>query len=148
MYPTNSNDIKPVTFFVIDDDVDDRELFKEALLEIDRNIRCITAQNGEEALHMLRMEVFEIDPDYIFLDLNMPRINGQQCLREIKSMPRYSSIPVIIYSTSSAKKDIEESSRLGAAKFITKPSSFDELRNQLEALINNNPPQSTKKKTS
>ena len=131
---TKPHQHKPV-FFVIDDDIDDRELFKEALQEIDPDIVCVTAQNGEEALTMLRNNHFDVHPDFIFLDLNMPRLNGQQCLQEIKKMPGYSAIPVIIYSTSSAKKDKEESARLGATKFFTKPSSFDEIRNQLNALI-------------
>lgn len=126
---------RPILFFVVDDDIDDRELFKEALLEVDRNIDCATAEHGEEALEILNSDFFKTNPDYIFLDLNMPRINGKQTLREIKKIPRYAEVPVIIYSTSSSKKDIEESIALGASRFYTKPSSFEELRQMLQKLV-------------
>lgn len=119
---------------MVDDDVDDRELFLEALNEIDGNFKCHTAPNGEEALKLLSENLPQL-PDYIFLDLNMPRLNGKQCLIEIKKRKEFSEVPVIIYSTSSAPKDIEETTRLGASHFLTKPSSFEELRNQLSAVL-------------
>ncbi|MBO9572516.1 MAG: response regulator, partial [Chitinophagaceae bacterium] len=107
-------------------DIDDQELFVEAIGEIDKSIKCLTAANCEEALDLLRNRKIEL-PDLIFLDLNMPRLNGKQCLAELKKESHLNHIPVIIYSTSSEKRDIEETSRLGAAYFLTKPNKFDDL---------------------
>jgi len=117
---------KPKTFFIVDDDVDDQEIFVSAVQEIDKSIKCITSSDCEEALRILKTELTQL-PDYIFLDLNMPRINGRQCLAELKKEVKLRHIPVIIYSTSSLKKDIEETARLGADHFLIKPNKFDEL---------------------
>src|SRR5688572_11843036 len=105
---------------IVDDDEDDIELFCDAVKDLDGDIRCISASNGEEALHKLSTENEPL-PDYIFLDLNMPRLNGKQCLKRIKGNPRLREIPVIIYSTSKLKEDMEETRQLGAVHFLTKP---------------------------
>jgi len=121
-------------FFIIDDDIDDQELFMEAVNEVDGSIRCLASSNCDEALDMLKSGTISL-PDIIFLDLNMPRLNGKQCLVEIKKEPRLKDIPVIIYSTSSEKRDIEETSRLGAAHFLTKPNKFEELCRTLSDVV-------------
>ncbi len=126
--------IKKKTFFIIDDDIDDQELFIEAAGEVDGSIQCFTASNCEEALDMLKTGKIRL-PDLIFLDLNMPRLNGKQCLAEIKKESNLRDIPVIIYSTSSEQRDIEETSRLGAAYFLTKPNKFEELCKALSYII-------------
>ena len=113
-------------FFIVDDDVDDQELFIEAVNEVDDSIECLSASNCEEALDLLKNKKISM-PDMIFLDLNMPRLNGKQCLAELKKQAHLADIPVIIYSTSSEKRDIEETTRLGAAHFLTKPNKFEEL---------------------
>jgi len=112
--------------FIVDDDVDDRELFIEAVAEINPSIQCLSAQDCQEALDKLNDESMPL-PDIIFLDLNMPRINGKQCLEQLKASARLCNIPVVIYTTSSLQKDIEETRELGAAHFITKPANFGEL---------------------
>ena len=112
------------TIMIIDDDPDDVQLFCEAVAEIDPLYNCLVAYNGEEALKLLQN--INTTPDFIFLDLNMPRMNGKQCLAQFKKIPLF-SIPVIIYTTSKLKKDIEECLRLGAATFLTKPMKFDAL---------------------
>jgi CheY-like chemotaxis protein len=117
---------KPRTFFIVDDDIDDQELFIEAVSEVDRSISCIPVSNCEEALAVLKNTKTDL-PDMIFLDLNMPRLNGKQCLAELKRQVHLKDIPVIIYSTSSEKRDIEETTRLGAAHFLTKPNRFEDL---------------------
>jgi CheY-like chemotaxis protein len=114
------------TFFIVDDDIDDQDLFIEAVSEVDGSIECLSASNCEEALDLLKNKKIGM-PDMIFLDLNMPRLNGKQCLAELKKEAHLAHIPVIIYSTSSEKRDIEETTRLGAAHFLTKPNKFDEL---------------------
>lgn len=117
------------TCFLIDDDVDDQEIFAMALDQLDIHFHCIVANNGNEALQKLKRET--VLPDYIFLDLNMPRMNGKECLKELKKNERLRNIPVIIYTTSSSKTDMEDTLKLGAAGFITKPFSLKELTNTL-----------------
>jgi CheY-like chemotaxis protein len=122
------------TFFLVDDDVDDQEIFIAAVNEIDNSIKCISIDNCEEALEKLKKEHTDL-PDLIFLDLNMPRLNGRQCLSEIRKLSRLKHIPVIIYSTSSLKKDMEETASLGADLFITKPNRFNELCETLNNVL-------------
>src|SRR6186713_1099195 len=112
-----------LVFFLADDDEDDRMLFSEALMEINPSIKCIMAKNGEEALFLLSNGLFEL-PDYIFLDLNMPVMNGLKCLAEIKKSAQLKNIPVVVYSTSSKKEYEEESKKLGAMNFFIKPPDF------------------------
>lgn len=125
---------KPKTLFIADDDPDDVELFIEAINEVDNSIQCYTAIDGEEALRKLKGSLSTV-PDLIFLDLNMPRINGKQVLAEIKTTEKLNQIPVIIYSTSSIQYDIDEAKKLGAAQFLTKPPSFSQLCKQLSDII-------------
>lgn len=125
------------TFFIADDDLDDQELFIKALKEIDECCNCITAFNGEDALYKLVNEKEHL-PDFIFLDMNMPKVNGKQCLKEIKLNKELRHIPVIIYSTSAEKKEIQETTQLGAALFMQKPNRFMELRNALNQIILHN----------
>ncbi len=93
-----------VTLLIVDDDPDDLWLF--SVYEINKGYRCITASNGKEALQLLQNAI--VKPHYIFMDLNLPVMNGKECLREIKKKPRFADIPVIIYSTSKLKTDMEE----------------------------------------
>jgi DNA-binding response OmpR family regulator len=91
---------------------------------------CFFANNGEVALKHLKDETIPL-PDFIFLDLNMPKLNGKECLIEIKKLPRYSTVPLIIYTTSSNQKDKQEIMQLGAHYFLTKPTRISELCNCL-----------------
>lgn len=120
-------------FFIAEDDPDDQELFIKALQELDGSCTCVTALNGEAALSAL-MEATLL-PDLIFLDLNMPRINGKDCLAAIKKNSILMHIPVIIYSTSAHQKDIDETIALGAAFFFQKPNRFEELSRSLSNII-------------
>jgi len=122
---THKKYFMPTTLLIVDDDNDDMALFCEAIHEINKTYRCITASNGLEALQLLKRAVKK--PDFVFLDLNLPFMNGKECLAEIKSIPALVSIPVIIYTTSKLKKDIDEVYKLGAANFLTKPNSFREI---------------------
>ena len=125
---------KPKIFFIADDDTDDQEIFIEALHEIDKSIQCYTALNGEDAMHKLKKELKAI-PDYIFLDLNMPRLNGKECLIEIKKVDELRHVPVFLYSTSAERRDVDEATRLGAAGFFKKPHKFSELCEVLSNVI-------------
>ena len=116
-----------------EDDADDRELFKEALLLVDPSIRLAMVDNGEKLMSHLKTST--VIPDYIFLDLNMPRKNGKECLAEIRQNDQTLGVPVIIYTTSASLIDIEETFRAGASCFVRKPSTFNELTTLLKKLI-------------
>ena len=120
--------------FMVDDDLDDQEIFSIALDEIEQKVNCVFANDGIEAIQKLSNEPY-FAPDYIFLDLNMPRMNGKQCLAEIKKIHRLSHIPVIIYSTSADNKFINETEQLGATAYFTKPSSISELAKKLAQFL-------------
>lgn len=122
------------TILLVDDDRDDRKYFLEALREIDSTIACTTAKDGEQALELLRDPAFSL-PSYIFLDLRMPRVNGKQCLLQIKADERLKNIPVIIYTTSADIGESEELQNLGAVHFITKPADPDEIYYVLSLLL-------------
>ena len=121
---------KPITVFIIDDDEDDREMFCEAMANISEASVCMTAFNGQEALQKLQNA--HTLPDFIFLDLNMPRMNGKQCLVQLKKDKRLATIPVVIYSTSKREDDRAETKELGSVHFITKPTSITQLRKDLQ----------------
>lgn len=118
---------------MVDDDLDDTEIFQEVLSFIDPTIQCSTAENGRDALDKLSRVTFI--PDLIFLDLNMPRMDGKECLRKLKENALLRNIPVIIYTTSSQSKDIEETMEAGAIKFITKPLNVNDLEKILRPIV-------------
>jgi CheY-like chemotaxis protein len=115
---------KPKTILLIDDDEDDRWLFSEALSRTVPSVTCLTASGGPEALSTLKGGA---PPDLIFLDLNMPGMDGKKFLIQLKSDPQLKSIPVIVYSTSNYHRDIEETKKMGADRFIIKPSEYKQL---------------------
>jgi len=119
---------------IVDDDSDDRDFFCEALLEIDPAIQCRFAKNGQEALDMLNNSENTL-PDYIFLDLNMPRVGGMQCLETIKKNKHLTNIPVIIFSTTKQDQEAEETKKLGAVLFLTKPPTYTELVKRLSFVL-------------
>lgn len=124
-----------ITCVLIDDDIDDQEIFMLALQDIQTSVNLILTNNGPEALEKFAREE-DLIPDYIFIDLNMPRMNGRQCLVEIKKIPRIAKVPVYIYSTSSEERDIQETRLLGAAGYISKPSSIPKLASELARVFN------------
>lgn len=115
-----------MTILLVDDDEDDRKIFIQATKELDDSITCFSASDGLEALAYLRDDRNDV-PDYIFLDLRMPGFSGEECLIEIKQEPRTANVPVIVYTTS---RDVQESVRLkklGAAHFVSKPVSPEDV---------------------
>jgi len=117
----------PIVVFLADDDADDRAMFEEVIREVDPTIQLTCAEDGKVLLTMLQSGKYPL-PHLLFLDLNMPNKNGKECLDEIRSSERLKDIPVIIYSTSSSPKDIDDTFEKGANLYIRKPSSFQELR--------------------
>ncbi len=106
----------------------------EAIHEVDGSIECHSSTSGEDALRELERETVAL-PDLIFLDLNMPKLNGKQVLKEIKRSHALQHVPVIMYSTSFAPHDIQEVTYLGAAFHLLKPSRFDDLCKSLRVIL-------------
>jgi CheY-like chemotaxis protein len=118
---------------IIDDDPDDVQIFREAICQINPDIECLSARDGDEALTLLRRET-EL-PEIIFLDVNMPVMDGKECLIQIKRNIRYKNIKTVIYSTSSIEHEVATLKKLGAKEFIFKTSSFDDLVQNVNGII-------------
>jgi CheY-like chemotaxis protein len=119
---------------LVDDDLDDVDLFREALNEINSLIDFHSAKNGLKALEFL-LSKQTITPDLIFLDINMPEMDGWRCLTELKRIPLLKQLPVIMFSTSAMKKDEQRASSLGAMGIYQKPERFEELKHLLKTVI-------------
>lgn len=118
---------------LIDDDAEDHEIFRTAVSHVSEMFECTTSADARDALDKLVGR--ELNPDVIFLDLNMPIMSGQDFLREVKMITETQSIPVIIFSTTSNPATIKLAKEMGAADFITKPDRFDKLVNILKPII-------------
>jgi len=126
--------IRNKTIFLADDDADDCLLFEDALREVASDTTLTTALDGMELMDILDERV-PPPPDMIFLDLNMPRKNGFECLTEIRTDQKLKKIPVIIFSTSAQPEFIEKVYQSGANRYIRKPSSFEELRKAIKEML-------------
>ena len=122
------------TIFLIDDDPDDREIFQEILEQEHPSIIFHQAENGSAAFGKLNSKGFS-KPDLIFLDLNMPIMDGRAFLQQIKKETSLQDIPVIIYSTSSSEIDKKFAAENHAAQFLTKQYSIELLRKDLNAAV-------------
>lgn len=114
------------TIMLVDDDRSERNLFKEALLEVNPKISYVSAEDGKGALDLLRSNLDNL-PDVIFMDINMPGMNGWTCLIKIKDDESLKDIPVIMYSTSSHQRDVDIAMEYGALCFCVKPENFETL---------------------
>ena len=123
---------KAKKILLIDDDIDDQLYFKDAINEISKSLECNIANNGREAIKQINGPP---PPDLIFLDLNMPVMNGYECLSFLKREDRYKNIPVVIFTTSQSVNDIEKSRKMGAELFFTKPSNFNTLCAKLDSIL-------------
>jgi len=120
--------------FLSDDDIDDRLFFKSAFEEVCCGHSLSLFENNTHLLEQLNQEDTSL-PDIVFIDLNMPMINGLECLRLIREIPRLKNLPVIVYSTIRSEVFIEEVRTLGAAHFIKKPYDFYELVNLIKYVV-------------
>ena len=119
--------------FLADDDEDDRFLFQEALNEIKVPTRLTTVRDGEQLMTVLAANDL---PDMLFLDLNMPRKDGFQCLVEIRQNERFKQLPVIIFSTSFQPDAVDKLYERGAHYYIRKPSNFEHFKKVILQAIN------------
>ena len=120
--------------FLIDDDIDDQEIFQIALQRIDQSISFIAESDCIEGLRKLK-EDSSFVPDFIFLDVNMPKMNGIQCLPEIKKLGHLKDVKIIMYSTSTDAQIISSSKRLGADDFLVKPDRISLLVSKLTQIL-------------
>jgi len=128
---------EPIQILLADDDEDDRLIFKEAFDEIKIDTKVSLVNDGVELMDYL-LDKGNPLPHILFLDLNMPRKTGLDCLLEIKQLEHLKDIAIAIYSTSASDMDIEETFVQGANVYIKKPSDFNTLKKILEQVIANN----------
>jgi CheY-like chemotaxis protein len=120
-----------------DDDADDRMLTKDALEESRVANELHFVEDGEELMDFLNRRGKHADapkPGLILLDLNMPKKDGREALKELKEDPELKRIPVVVMTTSKAEEDVFRSYDLGASSFITKPVTFDRLVDLMRAM--------------
>jgi CheY-like chemotaxis protein len=125
---------KTNSILLVDDDKDDQIIFIAALNEIENTTLYDVAENGKEALDKLKNSLFL--PDLIFIDINMPVMNGIECLTEIIKNPNLNKIPIVIISSSSPPKDVIH--KCGSPTFIKKTSDQITLRINIEQAIYSN----------
>ncbi|HZV70843.1 MAG TPA: response regulator [Saprospiraceae bacterium] len=125
---------EPLHIILADDDETDRLIFKEAFEELKIKTIVQTVNNGMQLLSLLSKKDTQL-PHLLFLDLNMPRKNGIECLKEIRGNPRFKAISIAIYSTAASEKDMEETFRNGANVYIKKPNDFQVLKQALEKVV-------------
>ena len=117
-----------------DDDEDDRMLFEEAIKQLAIKTQLALFKDGQELMDFLFRPGI-VQPNLIFLDLNMPIKNGMQCLQEIRQNNVLKDLIIAIYSTSSSEQDIEETFVNGANIYINKPASFGKLKEVIEKVL-------------
>jgi CheY-like chemotaxis protein len=120
--------------FLADDDEDDCMLFEDALREVDNNTELRTANDGAELMNILKTTI-PPTPDVIFLDLNMPKKNGFECLAEIRNSQKFKDIPVVIFSTTGEEEAISRLYDEGANYFIRKPGSYPKLKMAIQKIL-------------
>jgi DNA-binding NtrC family response regulator len=123
--------MKNIRCLIIDDDTDDREIFGIAIEGQDMLCDLKEFDSGLKALEALSLD--SEFPDYIFLDLNMPLLSGKECLYELRRMPLLDNVKIIMYSTSSYNKDIDDSMQMGATHFLSKTADIT----RLSVILNN-----------
>ena len=117
---------KLLKVLLADDDVDDCHFFKEALSKLPITTQLETVNDGEQLMNYLKENTAHL-PHVLFLDINMPRKNGFECLSEIKNHEKLKDLAVVMFSTSSTHDKIDILFKTGADVYIRKPSSFSEL---------------------
>lgn len=115
---------------LIDNDEDDREIFLLALEKANPNIECTAVASGIQALELLRKHA-DFLPAFIFIDMNMPLMDGRECLHGIRQIGRLKDVSIYMYSTTADPKTIESLKGLGITDFLIKPSKFNELISML-----------------
>lgn len=120
--------------YLADDDDDDRLMFVEALLEVDSEVVLTQAEDGKQLLDILSSDPDPL-PEFIFLDINMPKLDGFECLEQIKQNTNLKKLLIIMLSTSSDPVTIDKALELGASFYAVKPSTFDGLKSLIKNVL-------------
>ena len=126
--------LKQLNILLADDDTDDCVFFKNALKDLVIPTSLIAVHDGEQLMHLLINETLEL-PHILFLDLNMPRKNGFECLTEIKLNKKLKQLPVIVFSTSFEQEMVNMLYKNGAQYFIRKPSEFLQFKKIIQQAL-------------
>ena len=131
--------LKPISILMADDDPDDRMLMKQALAENELPNTIEFVENGADLLdYLYKTGKFHLEntirPGLILLDLNMPKMDGREALRLIKSSPDLRRIPVIVLTTSKAEEDVIQTYDLGVNSYLTKPGLFTDFVKSMKSL--------------
>ena len=124
---------------IVDDDEDDKDFLCEAIQKVDNSASCIWVSDGHHALRLINDESFN-PPDFIFLDLHMPKIGGIQCLDKIRSLREYNRVPVIIYTMSKISIEQFDLEALGPISVLTKPTRIAELTKAVDEIFRSQQP--------
>ncbi len=122
------------TILLVEDNHDHLRLTKRILERSGLSATISVARNGQEAVDILTARNLRARPDLVLLDLNLPKVSGQEVLRIIKADPRLASVPVVVVSSSDTQEDVALATRLGAAGYISKSAGFEHLSRELGAL--------------
>jgi CheY-like chemotaxis protein len=125
--------MKQQTIMLVEDDLDDQHLFNYCMQKNHKSSKCIIANNGKQAMDILSK--LDALPDIIFMDVNMPLVDGYLCLKTIKKHERLCNIPVVMFSTAHKEYAEMTSLELGAAKFVQKPSDFNKFCDVIDEAI-------------
>ena len=123
------------TAILIDDDRDDLELLEEAIRQVDHSVKCISYLFCDDALRKIFNELSSV-PNYIFIDINMPRLNGNECLKELRSDPKLKNVPITMLSTSMPAPVAEVLKENGASFTFEKPKNFEDYEQILKVILN------------
>lgn len=117
----------------VDDDIDDREMFQAAINAIDPNLACLQFESGSKALEYIANA--EVAPDFLFIDINMPKMNGYECIEQIRQIPGNNQIVIVMYSTAFNPKQQKDYKDLDITTYLKKTSKFSELVQSIKKLL-------------
>ncbi|MCE7064595.1 response regulator [Dyadobacter sp. CY326] len=122
-----------LTVFLVDDDIDDQEIFSLMVEDALPDAECVFAKDGLNALE--KLEQGSVNPHIIFIDINMPRMNGMEFLVELKKRPALFHIPAIMYSTSDENAIVKKCKDLGASDLIKKQANTDKVKEEIKKVV-------------
>ena len=141
-YVTGGGKMGTQTVLIVDESSGDRLVIRRAFERTHRDIKLVELIDGEELVDYIERKVPFKDvvsypePDLILLDINMRRLDGKQALKLVRSKPEYANVPVVMLTTSSREKDINESYELGGTDYITKPENFKDFMQAITNVCN------------
>ncbi len=128
--------IEKLTIFYADDDIDDLEFFRIIVKRISDTYEVLTYSDGYDLLEALNNP--HTDPFLLFLDINMPKINGFEVLKKLRECDKFLNLPVIMFSTTKDGPFIQKSMELGASYYVPKSARFEDLKQSIEHTLNIN----------